>query len=70
MLITFQSHLHAVDVDAGHDHREFPLPVSLREVAAVSRPAVRAIEVLCRDALPMSENGGEEFQTMVWKHFE
>jgi hypothetical protein len=70
MLITFESHLDAVHLDAGHDHREFSFPVPLREVAAIIRPAIGAIEVLCRDALPMSENGGGQFQTMVWQHFE
>jgi hypothetical protein len=70
MVITFQSHLDGVDLDAGHVHREFSFPVPLREVTAIIRPAIGAIEVLCRDALPMSENGVGEYQTMVWNHFE
>jgi hypothetical protein len=70
MLTAFLSHVDAVDLDAGHDHREHPVPVPLREVAAIVRPAIGAVEVLCRDALPMSGDDDMEYPTVVWKHFQ
>ena len=70
MLSAFLSHFDAVDLDGGHDHRESSIPAPLREVAAIVRPAIGAIEVLCRDALPMSGNEDLEYHTAVWKHFE
>jgi hypothetical protein len=70
MLTAFLSHVNVGDLDGGHDHRESSIPCPLREVATIVHPAIVAIEVLCRDALPMSGNEDLEYHTAVWKHFE
>jgi hypothetical protein len=57
------------DLDSGHDHREFSFPLPLREVAAIVRPAVGAIEIYCQDAMPWSGIDHEN-PSSVWKHFE
>ena len=65
----FMARFTAVIPDAEHDHRDYSFPPTLRDVAAIVRPAVGVIEVRCEDAMPWSgiecENG-----SWVWKHFE
>ena len=69
MFAAFLGDVGHVDLDMGHDHREYLPLLLLRDVAAIIRRAVGVIEVRCQDALPWSgidcENG-----SWVWKHFE
>jgi hypothetical protein len=69
MFAAFLSDVGHVDLDMGHDHREYSFPLRLREVAAIVRPAVGMIEVRCQDALPWSGIDHEN-RSWVWKHFE
>lgn len=67
MLTTFQSHVDAIDLDAGHDHRESSVAVPLREVAAIVLPAIGPIEIFCQDVLPMSGIEDIKHPTAVWR---
>jgi hypothetical protein len=67
MFATFLSEVCHVDSAMGHDHREYSFPLPLRDVAAIVRPAVGAIEVYCQDALPWSEINHEN-RSWVWEH--
>ena len=59
MFATSLSDVGNLDLDIGHDHRECSLPLHLRDVSAIVRPAVGAIEVRCEDATPWAGIGHE-----------
>jgi hypothetical protein len=61
--------VHHGDLDAGHDHRDYSLPLPLRDAASIARPAVGVIEVRCEDAMPWARIK-RETRSWVWQHFE
>jgi hypothetical protein len=61
--------LPAVEVAEDHGHQEFWSPYPGRELAPILRPALKAIEVHCCDALPMAGTT-RDYPSWVWEHFE